>query len=422
MTTSVNIGGGDDQFNRYKMPPVIAKVEGRGNGIKTRIVNCLDVARALHRPPGYVCKFFGCELGAQTQIDDNAGIYIVNGAFQQNVLMETLKKFIVMFVMCESCNLPETDLKLRKNGNISQNCNACGSETLCDMTHKLCTYIMNNPPDGKKKKSDGKKDKAARRAAKARKANGDVDKNEEKPSRKADRVSSKKLAKKTVDDESVVLAGDFDFSADPALGNGPDVFNADDDDVQWSVDTSKEAEEARLRELGSAASILERAPVEEERDLVIKLRAYIDDGKRVSKVLSKAEKIFGEDDAIRGIMMAATHDESLASMLSSVKERAVPVFEYLGKPMTKEAQQALLEFMDWAGANDKNVVPVLAHILKLLYEGDVLEEEEIFKWYRDVNGRQDVRDAVKVVVDWLENADEESDDDGNSDDKDDDDE
>jgi len=36
---------------RYKMPRLIAKVEGKGNGIKTVIPNMGDVARALGRPP-----------------------------------------------------------------------------------------------------------------------------------------------------------------------------------------------------------------------------------------------------------------------------------------------------------------------------------------------------------------------------------
>jgi len=42
-----------DQFYRYKMPRLIAKVEGKGNGIKTVIVNMVDVAKALNRPPTY---------------------------------------------------------------------------------------------------------------------------------------------------------------------------------------------------------------------------------------------------------------------------------------------------------------------------------------------------------------------------------
>lgn len=399
---SVNIGGGDDQFNRYKMPSVIGKVEGRGNGIKTRIVNCHDVARALHRPAGYVCKFFGCELGAQTKIDDSASVYIVNGAFQQNVLMETLKKFIEMFVLCTNCNLPETDLKLKKNGNISQACNACGTEALCDMTHKLCTYIANNPPDGKKKKSEGKKDKAARRALKAKKANGDaVDDEEEKAKRKA-----AKKSKKHTEAEGLGM-GDVEFLDD----NDIHPEDGDDEDVQWSVDTSKEAQEARMRELGAAASILERAPAADERDMALKLRAYMDDGKKPSKVLAKSSKIFGEEHAIRGIMMAAVVDETPATMPDSVLDRAIPVFKHLGEPMEAHTQNAFLGYFDWVATHDKAMLQVLSHILKHAYDCDIIEEEHIFKWYRNEEGRDDVREAVKQVVEWLETADEETDED-----------
>lgn len=58
-----------DVFYRYKMPRINAKVEGKGNGIKTVIVNMAEVARAIGRPATYPTKYFGCELGAQTQFD-----------------------------------------------------------------------------------------------------------------------------------------------------------------------------------------------------------------------------------------------------------------------------------------------------------------------------------------------------------------
>jgi len=53
----------DDEFYRYKMPVLRAKVEGRGNGIKTVIENCPEIAKALDRNPVYVNKFFWVGIG-----------------------------------------------------------------------------------------------------------------------------------------------------------------------------------------------------------------------------------------------------------------------------------------------------------------------------------------------------------------------
>ena len=72
---TINIGADNagDQFYRYKMPAIQAKIEGRGNGIKTNVVNMVDVAKALARPPTHTLKYFGCELGAQTKFDSKSG-------------------------------------------------------------------------------------------------------------------------------------------------------------------------------------------------------------------------------------------------------------------------------------------------------------------------------------------------------------
>lgn len=410
---SVNIGGGDDQFNRYKMPAVIGKVEGRGNGVCTRVVNLTEVARALHRPPSYICKFFGCELGAQTRMNDDHDSYIVNGSHNEHVLKEILQKFIEMFVLCANCRLPETDLKLKKNGDINQQCNACGSENICDMTHKLCTFIAKNPPDGKKKKSDGKRDKAARRALKAKKANGEIDEDDEKSRRKAEKAAKKAAKKAAESDDAIGMAGaDVDFEAE---FNNTFPIADDDDEVEWSVDTSKEAQEARMRELGGAASIFERANADEDREKARKLRNYIDEGKKPAKVISKSEKIFGEDETIQGIMFAAVVDEGVSTMVDSLTDRAIPVMAYLGKPMIEEAQKAYCNFLEWASNRDESIMPILPHILKLGYDSDIVEEEQILAWYKKEGGREDVRESVKVIIDWLEEGEEASDDDDDDD-------
>ncbi|MPC23963.1 Eukaryotic translation initiation factor 5 [Portunus trituberculatus] len=136
-----------DAFYRYKMPKIMAKVEGKGNGIKTVVVNMSDVAKALGRPPTYPCKYFGCELGAQTQFDTKNDRYIVNGSHDAAKLQDLLDGFIKRFVLCPKCENPETVLfPNEKKGIIKQSCKACGHQGMLDMKHKLTTFILKNHP------------------------------------------------------------------------------------------------------------------------------------------------------------------------------------------------------------------------------------------------------------------------------------
>ena len=161
MAQIINIAGAqaiDDPEYRYKMPRIIGKVEGRGNGIKTAIPNMVDVASSLHRPPGEVTKFFGCELGAQTTYNDDTERSIVNGAHETRVLQDKLSVYIEKFVLCPAFKLPETSYKI-KHEIIYHNCLACGAREPCDMQHKLTTYILKQHKIEKKAKAKDKKDK-----------------------------------------------------------------------------------------------------------------------------------------------------------------------------------------------------------------------------------------------------------------------
>jgi len=135
-----------DAFYRYKMPRLQAKVEGKGNGIKAVVVNMVDIARALAKPPTYVTKYFGFELGAQTQLDIKAERYIVNGCHDAGKMQDILDGFIKKYVLCEKCENPETVLKVKKN-MIGASCKACGHIFTLDMRHKLTTFIVKNPPE-----------------------------------------------------------------------------------------------------------------------------------------------------------------------------------------------------------------------------------------------------------------------------------
>ncbi len=165
MATFVNIAGLTEVVDpdyRYKMPRIHGKVEGRGNGIKTAVVNMRDVAYSLHREPGEVTKFFGCELGAQTNWNEGTERSIVNGSHTDAMLQSLLAKYIELFVLCPSCHLPESTYKIRA-GVIYHSCLACGAREGIDMQHKLTTFILNAAKKAKKEKNKSKEGKDAKK-------------------------------------------------------------------------------------------------------------------------------------------------------------------------------------------------------------------------------------------------------------------
>ena len=125
------------------MPRLVCRIEGRGNGIRTCIVNLSDIAEALNRPPDILTKYFGVELGAQSRFETDADKATVNGAHTQPDLQKLIGTFCDKFVLCPKCSLPETALAVSlKKGTISHKCSACGAKEMVDLSHKLCTYIM----------------------------------------------------------------------------------------------------------------------------------------------------------------------------------------------------------------------------------------------------------------------------------------
>lgn len=92
--------------NRYKMPRMLLKIEGKGNGIKTNVVNLSDVSKALRVPTeckrqrkkerersliSHACsfnldplKFMGFEFGSLIIYKEKGNdiTTIINGAFK----------------------------------------------------------------------------------------------------------------------------------------------------------------------------------------------------------------------------------------------------------------------------------------------------------------------------------------------------
>lgn len=390
----------DDTFYRYKMPKIIAKVEGKGNGIKTVIVNMPEVAKALDRPPTYPTKYFGCELGAQTQFDMKNERFIVNGSHEAAKLQNLLDGFIKRFVLCAECENPETNIAiLQKRGTISLRCIACGHTTTVDMRHKLTTFILKNPPEQdasaatpSKKTKEKKKDK---KGAKGETVNGDSSDAKDKA---AGSASSKRRSKQ----------------------------DEDDDDDDWSADTSPAAVQQRMGELTSAAKGMTlHDDLEKSQQERINIFYSFVKKRKVEDRLSGSEKeIMGEAERL-DIKDQATM--ILAELLwdSNIMTQ-IPKYRKLFLRFTHENQKAqwymLGGFEQLVGkVFYETLMPKVVHILKAFYDNDIIEEEVLLEWstksskYVSKELSKEMRQKSEPFLIWLKEAEEESDDESDED-------
>jgi translation initiation factor 5 len=230
-----------DPFYRYKMEKLQSKIEGKGNGIKTVIVNLSSVAQSLARPGDYVIKYFGFELGAQTNTNPADDRWIINGAHEASKLQDYLDGFINKFVLCKKCKNPETEVVI-KDGHILLDCKACGQRSEVDLRLKLSSFIL------KKQDKKGKKTKSDKKAARKAKQNGNADAGENGNDNGSENNSENGSGGN--DDVAIEAGSDDDLTR--RIKNGVDEIDVEKIEVkddEWTVDMSAEAVKARQQQL-----------------------------------------------------------------------------------------------------------------------------------------------------------------------------
>lgn len=403
---SINIGVGDkvknDRSYRYKMPALQTKIEGRGNGIKTVIVNIVDVSKALHINPEYTTKFFGIEYGAMSSYDKKTDKAVINGAFQASEMQKTLEGFISNFILCPNCKLPE--IRMTVKSSIKIDCAACPFNGPLPTTHKLASFIIKNPPVREKKKgAHTEEDKEAQLEMQQ-------EEDEKEELKKERRVKRQKGAK------------------------GKD----DEEDVEWFTDVSEEAVRKRKEE----EFALQLASMENMKKFDNILEAAgdkLNDKKSNAPTILKiflaakertVDEIVGE---LRRLQLARDFDEP--NKLKVFLEGAIDVSDpkkvtdefvkqaKVLKAMCSDAQKSLVLIYvleDFFGVMNPKLLPRIPLVFQQLYEHEVLEEDVIKQWYSsppEANWlvQKEVGAAVrlrsKAFVDWLDQGDEEEEDD-----------
>ncbi|XP_075517207.1 eukaryotic translation initiation factor 5-like [Primulina tabacum] len=445
----LNIGAGnqDDAFYRYKMPKMITKIEGRGNGIKTNVVNMVDIAKALARPASYTTKYFGCELGAQSKFDEKTGTSHVNGAHDTAKLAGLLENFIKKFVQCYGCGNPETEIVITKLQMINLKCAACGFVSDVDMRDKLTTFILKNPPEAKK----GSKDKKAmRRAEKERLKEGEAADEELKKLKKeagkkkgstsnlkdvAPKVSSKKKSHHSDEDHSPSGSQEDENEAAVAAGGGSD------DDVEWQTDTSAAAAQQRIQEQLNAvtASMVvlsanedkpksgKNSPGREEKpivngqangvksvkahvELVDAIKDYVSKGSSTNELKPFLESLTGNAQEITDAFFEALFDGVGKGFSKEVAKKK----NYIAAAVQEDGSQPILlhAIESFCVKASTEAVKEVGLVLKALYDNDMLEEEFLVEWYEKglhgVNKSSPIWKNVKPFVEWLQSAESET--------------
>lgn len=349
-------------------------------------------------------KYFGCELGAQTLIDEKGDRYIVNGAHDANRLRELLDGFIDKFVLCGECKNPETDLKIR-DGDILRDCKACGKRTYVDMRHKLTTFISKNPPPKRAKGTKGA-GAASGQTVGAGDEGEDGGSDDELTRRIAAEAQNIPTAEQRAADKNV--------------------------DEDWSVDTSEAAVAARVKALeGSMSNVLSIDDEEEddESSPYSQLGTWILETREAGNALGAAE-VYRKAQEL-GI---EKKHKTLQVLFQALFDDKAPqqVDQYapmLVKMVTSEKhQKAMLGGIErLAGLQHPSLVPNgVPKLLMGLYQIDVLDEEIARQWgthvskkYVDKETSKRVRKAAAPFLEWLDQADSDDEDDGEDDDEDD---
>lgn len=385
---SVNVNRNlSDQFYRYKMPKLIAKVEGKGNGIKTVVVNMVEIAKALNRPPTYPTKYFGCELGAQTQFDLKNERYIVNGSHEAAKLQDILDGFIRRFVLCPSCDNPETVLGvLQKKCVITVKCKACGYSGQLDNAHKLTTFILKNPPDH---------DPATCGAS-------------VKPGKKGKRKRDDKKKQQNGDDGSP-------HDSDP---EGQRKENGESDDNDWCDNTDADAVAKRMEVLTTGAKSLTlnddlEKSQQERLDLFYEYVKRHQENKTLDnmhkEIVAEAERLEIKEKAPL-VLCELLFDKNI---MQQIKTHRLLFLRFTHD--NSKAQKYLLGGLEQVIKIHRDALLLrVPHILNAFYNADILEEEVILEWSKKVSKKyvnkelaQEIHEKAKPFISWLQEAEEE---------------
>jgi len=369
-----------------------------------------------------VIKYFGFELGAQTNDGTADDRWIINGAHEASKLQDSLDGFITKFVLCKNCKNPETDVQI-KDGHITLDCKACGQRSDVDLRQKLSSFILKQAP--KKGKKDKSTKKADRKARKEREARGEENGHNSDGSPDGSNGNASD-------------ANDDDADGAPDAGSDDELtrrINAEakaldtrqaEKEIEWTVDTSEEAVRARAKNL----------PEDMKRSLVLDDDEEADgEGNPYGALGSWIEQEAASSGGVNSVDSVEIYKKAVELGVEK-KHKTLTVLAQtlfddaivkqiegrtamLKKMITSEKhEKAFLGGTErFVGLTKAVLIPQISSILLKYYENDLVSEEVLKAWghkaskkYVDISTSRKVRKAAEKFMTWLETAESDDDD------------
>lgn len=107
---------------RFEIP----KVRGHLEGNKTVIVNFLQIANVLRRPPEHLLKYVLKELATPGEVK-RSGLLVLGSKIAASRINQKVRQYAHDFVLCSDCGKPDTEIT--KDAGLSyMKCSACGAK------------------------------------------------------------------------------------------------------------------------------------------------------------------------------------------------------------------------------------------------------------------------------------------------------
>ncbi|ERE79840.1 eukaryotic translation initiation factor 5-like protein [Cricetulus griseus] len=298
--------------------------------------------------------------------------------------MDSLKKF----VLCPECENPETDLHVNpKKQTIGNSCKACGYRGMLDTHHKLCTFILKNPPENSDS-GTGKKEKVKKNRKGKDKENGSVSSSETPP-------------------------------PPPNEGSPPPHAVEEEEDDDWGEDTTEEAQRRRMDEISDRAKVLtlsddlERT-IEERVNILFE---FVKEKKEEGIIDSSDKEIVAEAERLDVkamgplVLTEVLFNEKIREQIKKYRRHFLRFCRN-----NKKAQRYLLHGLECVVAmHQAQLISKIPHILKEMYDADLLEEEVIISWSEKASKKyvskelaKEIRVKAEPFIKWLKEAEEES--------------